>query len=82
MPWTEWVIDASMGCKDGMFCFCPIEGDLDGEFAVVTGINMLSATCPKDRDVVAVVHPDGQAAAESFCDQYEQELKTIFSLRP
>ena len=43
MNWTECVIDASMGARDGLFTFCPIEGDVNGEFSVVTGMNFIGS---------------------------------------
>jgi hypothetical protein len=75
--WTECVLDASMGCRDGMFIFCPIEGNIDGEFTVVTGMNFGSAEPPKGMKMVAIVHPDGQAAVEAFCELYKDALEAL-----
>ena len=80
--WDTWVIDASMGYRDGMFTFCPIEGDLMGEHSIVIGMNVISDTLPTDRDVVAIVHEDGQKAVEEFCCQYESELDALAKSKP
>lgn len=72
--WKECVIDAEMGCRDGLFCFCPIDGDINGYFSVVTGTNFLGSAPPENMKLVAIVHPDGQKAVEEFCQKYEREL--------
>lgn len=65
MPiWNERVLDAGMSGDEGPLCFCPIEGDIDGEFTVVTGMNLL-ANRPDGR-LVAIVHEDGQDAVEEW----------------
>lgn len=72
----QWVIDAGMGCGDGFFCFCPLEGTLaNGQ--IVTGMNLISDRFPEDGVVVAIVHSEGQAAAEAFCEQYAPELAAM-----
>lgn len=75
MGWKQCVIDASMPVRGGMFNFCPIEGDIDGEFCVVTGMNYLSASPPAGLEFVAVIHPDGQEAAERFCEEHRDALR-------
>jgi hypothetical protein len=77
--WTECVIDAEAGCRDGLFCFCPIDGDIHGEFTVITGMNFLGAVPPDKMKLVAIVHPDGQEAVERFCEQYAAELEAAKS---
>lgn len=68
----ECVIDASMGVRDGMLCFCPIERNSDGEItSVVTGLTFLG-TPGRDWKVVAVVHEGGQGAVEEFCEQHKE----------
>jgi hypothetical protein len=75
--WNECVIDASMGCKDGVFCFCPIEGDITGEFTIVTGMNYISKAPHGSMRLVGIVHPDGNEAVERFCQHYEPELESL-----
>lgn len=75
--WNECVIDASMGCRDGLFTFCPIEGDLAGEFTVVTGMNYIGKAPHGTMKLVGIVHPDGQDAVDKFCREYEPELTTL-----
>lgn len=77
MSWNDCVIDASMGCKDGLFTFCPIEGDLAGKFTVVTGMNYLSTAPPGTMKLVGIVHPDGQEAVDRFCREHEPELMSL-----
>lgn len=71
------VIDATMGCRDGLFTFCPIEGDVDGDFSVITGMNYISPVTPDGMKCVAIVHADGQDATEEFCKTYAKELEAI-----
>jgi hypothetical protein len=66
----NWVIDATMGYP---FCFCPVEGDLSGEFSIVTGMNLLTDKPPGK--LVGIIH--GQAAVEAFCEKYKTELDAI-----
>jgi hypothetical protein len=74
MPFDNWVIDATMGWPP---CFCPIEGDLDGEFTIVTGMNFIGSK-PAGK-VVAIVHEGGQAAADAFYEQHRDELKEMLA---
>lgn len=77
MAWERWVIDATMGCMDGLFTFCPIEGDIDSEYSVVTGMNYVSDVPPKWGKVVAIVHTDGQEAVEKFCEENAIKLEAL-----
>lgn len=77
MNWTSYVIDASMGARDGLFCFCPIEGDVDGDFTVVTGMNYLSTQPPKGSKLIAIIHPDGQDAVNEFCEENKGALDRL-----
>lgn len=73
--WNQCVLDAGIS-RDGMFTFCPIEGDIDGEFAIVTGMNFIGLP-PKGLRMVAIVHPDGNEAVNAFCEKYNAELDTL-----
>jgi len=66
-----------MGCVDRLFTFCPIEGDINGEFSVVTGMNIVSSCIPSGMNCVAVIHPDGDAAVGEFCVLYQAELSAL-----
>lgn len=64
--WDQWVLDATL--SDGgpdLFCFCPLEGDPEGEFEVITGMNFAS-DAPPGR-LVGIVHEDGAEAVEAWC---------------
>lgn len=71
----QWVLDASMEpmTPDGPFCYCPIEGDIDGDFEVVVGFTSVGSI-PRGR-CVAIWHPDGQEAVEDFCRRYAAALE-------
>ena len=73
MSWDKWVLDATMGWPP---CFCPIEGDLDGEYTVITGMNVL-AECPPSGKLVAVVHADGPGAVAAFCLEHQKDIQEI-----
>lgn len=77
MSWKNYVLDATMGYKGGLFCFCPIEGDIVGDFTVVTGMMFLSDMPPRHGKLVAIYHSDGQEAVEAFCEQYSTELEEL-----
>jgi hypothetical protein len=67
---NDCVIDASMGIRAGMLCFCPVERNEAGEIvSVITGANYLGSPPPGSR-VIAVIHEDGQEAVEAFCEEY------------
>ena len=70
--WDKWVIDATMGWPP---CFCPLEGDLDGEFSIVTGMNLVGS--PPNGKVVAIVHEDGQEEVDSFYDDHKDEIDKL-----
>ena len=71
----QWVLDATIGCRDGLFCFCPIEGDISGDYNIIVGMNVISDKPPGR--LVAIVHADGQEAVEAFCEKYAEELLTF-----
>lgn len=71
----QWVLDATMGCRDGLFCFCPVEGDISGDHSIVFGMNFISDKPPGK--LVAIIHADGQEAVEAFCEKYAEELNSL-----
>jgi hypothetical protein len=75
--YKECVIDAEASAPPGMACFCPIEGDINGDFTVVTGLNYLSTTPPPGMKLVAVVHSGGQGAVEKWCENNRELLDNI-----
>jgi hypothetical protein len=64
-----WVLDATMGWPP---CFCPIDGDPNGEFTVMIGMNLIADKPPGK--LVAIIHEDGQAAADAFYEQHRAEI--------
>lgn len=73
--WSQWVLDASMEPFDGtVFAYCPIEGDIDGEFTVVTGMTSVGGPSLNGK-CVAIWHPDGQQAVEEFCSRHADALE-------
>lgn len=73
--WEQYILDATMGCQDGLFCFCPIEGDIHGDYSIVLGMNILSSEPPGK--LVAIIHEGGQEAVEAFCEEYAEELNSL-----
>ncbi len=69
--WEQWVLDATI-VEGGLFCFCPVEGDITGDYSIVFGMNVLSDKPPGK--LVAVIHKDGQEAVEAFCEKYVGKL--------
>jgi hypothetical protein len=77
--WQQWIVDATMGVRGGLFCMCPVETDGDGQItAVITGMNMLSPSPPPHGKLIAVVHEDGQEAVEAFCAEHHDALEQLF----
>lgn len=73
--WDKYVIDASMGQRDGFFCFCPVETDENGNItSIVMGMNCLGFV-PEGASVIGVVHPDGNDAADAFCQEFDAEIR-------
>ena len=76
--YKNYVIDATISePSNGLFCFCPIEGDIHGDFSIIIGLNFLSDRPPKGSKLVAIVHADGQKAVEEFCNKYKKELNNL-----
>lgn len=73
---TQWVLDATMGVRDGMGVFCPIEGDFPDDFTVITGLNYIGLK-PPHGVLVAVVHDEGQEAVEAFCEAEAEFLEQV-----
>ena len=73
--WEQYILDATMGCQGGLFCFCPIEGDIHGDYSIVFGMNMLSSEPPGK--LVAIIHAEGQEAVEAFCRECAEELNSL-----
>lgn len=74
--WQNWVLDATMDCEDGVFCFCPIEGDLaSDDWQIVTGVNVASDHPPGK--LVAIVHQDGQEAVDEFCKTHAAAIEKM-----
>ena len=71
--WDQWIIDASMGPP--LVC-CPVKGDLEGEFTIVTGMNFIGNPPGK---LVAMVHPGGQEAADEFYEANKEEIEALFA---
>lgn len=80
MSWDTWVIDATIATPRGLFCFCPVDGDINGEHSIVTGMNVLSDTPPGR--VVAIVHEDGQAAVEKWAADNADLLSRLHQEEP
>jgi hypothetical protein len=79
--WDKCVIDATMGARDGMLCFCPVELDENDEItAIVTGMNFVGSP-PGDCKVIGVVHEGGQAAVDEFYEEHKALIEQFFAPR-
>ncbi len=72
--WEQWVLDATI-VEGGLFCFCPVEGDIAGDYSIVFGMNVLSDKPPGK--LVAIIHKDGQDAVEAFCKEHAEEIRNM-----
>ena len=63
LDWDQWVIDAAIGTPPGTFCFCPVRGNIDGDFQIVTGMNYIGKQ-PPEGILVGIIHEDGQVAVD------------------
>ena len=73
----KYVIDAGMGCSDGILCVCPVELDADGQISgIITGANLLGFV-PDGGEIIGVIHPDGQDAVEDFCAEFADEIAAL-----
>lgn len=70
--WDNWVLNVTSGTEPP--CFCPIQDD----GRVVFGMNMIADRCTKN--LVGVVHLDGQDAAEKWVSR-NMDWKERFSRR-
>lgn len=76
-----WVLDASiagqMEDEVGVYPFCPLEGDPEGEFSVVVGLTLVTDKPPGK--FVGIVHRDGQEAAEAWAEAHKDYLDRTFT---
>lgn len=78
--YDNWILDAGMSPGNGMFCFCPVELDDDGQITtVVTGLNMLSGQPPSSGVLIGVIHEDGQEAVEAFCEANREDIDRLLA---
>ena len=70
----NWLIDASMGCRDGLFCFCPFVGDIAGKFTTYDGLMRLSDSVPPGVNGLVVWHPEGQEECNAFVNEHRARL--------
>ena len=71
----QYVIDATIDTPPGLFCFCPIEGDIGGDHTIVTGMMHVDEDPPGE--IVAIVHEDGQEAVEKFMERRADDLDAL-----
>lgn len=69
---TDYVVDASMGCNDGLFCVCPVRLDENDEIeSIIVGFNILTDKQGlPNYNIIGVVHEDGDEAAEEFVNEH------------
>lgn len=85
MSLEAYVLDASSS-HSGLFCFCPVEFDDQGEVeSIVFGLSLLSTEPPSGSRFVGVVHEAGQEAVEQWCEENQEivdDLRSRFGSPP
>lgn len=77
-----WMIDAAMSYEaaDGLFTFCPVERDEDGEItSIVTGMMFMGSEPPRGERCIGIFHEDGQEACDAFNEAYAEQIKAVFT---
>lgn len=78
MSWEQCILDATLDMgRYPPFTFCPIEGDIKGDYKIVTGMMFMSDMPPDGMELVGIVHLDGQEAVEAFCAKYATVLEEL-----
>jgi hypothetical protein len=74
--WENWAIDAGLSYpQDNIYCFVPVKGNIKGECSFVTGMNYIGDSCPGK--LVAIIHPEGQKAADEWYEENKQLVQNI-----
>lgn len=72
--WEQWVVDVTLDKGEGIYCFCPIEGEIgEGEYSIVFGMDILSPIPPGK--LVGVIHADGDEAVTQWCETNKNILE-------
>lgn len=79
MAWDNCVIDATMGARDGILVFCPVELDVGGEITAVISGAMFVGSPPRGARVIGVVHEEGQEAVEEFYADHRRLIDEFFT---
>ena len=75
--WDDYVVDATMGCRNGLLIVNPVETNEMGEItSVIFGANYIGFI-PDGGRLVGVIHENGNDAAEVFASEYEDEIKAL-----
>lgn len=73
-----YVLDATLAGPNGMFCFCPVELDEEGNVeSVIIGLNFLSTQPPVGSRLIGITHEGGQEACEEWCAEHADELEKL-----
>jgi len=67
MSWQEWAIDAGLSRGEAL-CYVPIERAGEPAEKLVLGMNMINDPDNPPGRVVAIIHLDGNAAVQKWCD--------------
>lgn len=79
MTETRYVIDASMGLRQGLFFLRPAKRDCDGNFVPDTDKAHVLSTTVADREIVGIHHRDGRAALDAFFEEHNHALRKMFA---
>ncbi len=79
MPGSKYVIDATMGVRQGLFFLRPAKLDEEGKFMPdPTKPHVLTDTVG-DREIVGLHHQDGPEALDAFCEEHNAALRKVLA---
>ena len=70
----RYVLDVSLS-KENLYCFCPYEGDIKGEFTVIVGMNIFTSWEEYKDKCDALWSPYGQEDVNAFVIRHPEILK-------
>lgn len=79
MTENKYVIDASMGLRQGFLVLRPAKQDSDGNFVPDTEKPHVLSNTVADRNIVGIHHKDGPEALDAFCKQHKHALRNVLA---
>lgn len=79
MTENKYVIDASMGVRQGMLYLCPARLDDEGDFVPDTSRPRILCDMVEDREIVGIFHEDGAEALDAFCEEHRDTIRKVLA---